>query len=134
MKPLLLVLLMFTSCRGPDYLETSVYQGEGFIDGSRANDYDQDSRGLMLTAGWHAGQQGEAMKNLAALDVSKAGVLRTESYGPISVDLIAPEHDHGVDVDPEAEGRGKLWAALATVVTVGVGGLIHRFTRRSDPE
>lgn len=116
-----LIACVVDACRSPDYVETSVAQGQGTIDGSRANDYDTDYQSFMLTLGWSIGQQGEAMKNLAALDISKAGALRTETYsGPV---VVAPTIEHHHDEEPEEEDHmGTIAASVATLLTlVGAG-------------
>jgi hypothetical protein len=124
-------LLLAVTCRSPDYVETSIAQGQGTIDGTRANDYTQDTQSFMLTTGWSIGQQGQAMKNLAALDVSKAGVLRTDTY-QAPAPIIVEQHGHD-EADPEAEGLGKLYAALGSVVVI-LGGLFVTTFKKKPPE
>jgi hypothetical protein len=125
----------FGGCRSPDYVETSVAQGQGTIDGSRGNDYDQDTQSFMLTTGWAIGQQGAAYKNLAALDVSKAGQLRTTTEAPPPVVVVGSHEPHGPDPHEDAaEGLGKLYAALGSVVAIFGSLLFGAFRKSPAPE
>ena len=71
------LLFVIASCGSlePDYFELGGEVGQGAINHDRHGGYDTTSESLAFAFGWNLGQQSKAMKNLADLDVSKAGEL-----------------------------------------------------------
>ena len=76
---LLLGLLGSCAALEPDYFEVSPGYTWGSSDGRFADQpsyhADEDAYAVFFTVGWNVGETGEAMRNLARLDVSKAGQL-----------------------------------------------------------
>ena len=93
------VILLLTGCHAPAYLELSPYlqQGENTFDRPPSN-FDEETYGLMFTLGWNLGSQNEAYRNLANLDVSKAGqlTLRPDGPGSLSVNVAGQEGSESI--------------------------------------
>lgn len=82
------------SCSGlePDYVELSPYiqRGDNRFD-RPVNNFDEDAYGLAFTVGWNVGQQSQAYRNLAALDVSRSGELTMRDQGDVVTNVVQQE-------------------------------------------
>lgn len=86
MRSLLACLLAYTalccSVLEPDYLEVSPYTQFGDHDFSRpVSTFDEETYGIMFTLGYNIGEQAQAFRNLAMLDVSRGGELTMRGDG-----------------------------------------------------
>lgn len=91
----LALLLLLASCRAPDEVSVSPWYGTGMATWSgEGRDYTSHDSGLMLSLTWAVGKRYEAYRNLAALDVSKAGELTMRDshhdVAPIIIPVPAP--------------------------------------------
>ena len=99
--PLLLLLAACGSLE-PDYFELGGGMSQGIINHNRNGGYDTQSETAAFVFGWNLGNQAKAMKNLADLDVSRAGELslRDGSSKESSI-IINNEKENSLEEEPE---------------------------------
>ena len=96
------LILLATACRvtEPSYFEMSPYLQRGSHEFSRpVSSFDEDSYGLMFTLGWNLNEQYEGMRNLASLDVDKAGRLTLDQPEPPVPVIVTPGSPTEVTVE-----------------------------------
>lgn len=99
--------LLLASCASaaPDYLELSPSYGQGSSTFERpVTNFDSETWALGVTVGWNLGVQHQAYRNLAALDVSKAGQLRTTDEKPPAA--LSLSFDQREAQEPEEKPKG----------------------------
>lgn len=116
----LALIALGLSCQAPDEISVSAFGSSGHSDiGDREFGLDTNNSGGMLTLTWAMGKRREAFRNLAALDVSKAGqlTLRDDHHAgaapPVTVVVEAEEPEP----EPEPE-RGVIATLLLTFTKV----------------
>ena len=77
MKYISLIIVFLFGCTAlePDYVELGGGVEQGGITHGRNGSYDTGAEWVGVTLGWNLGVQSKAMRNLADLDVSRAGEL-----------------------------------------------------------
>lgn len=130
MKTFILALVLaFIGCRAPDEISLSPWYGTGQSTWSNeGRDFSSHTSGLMGTATWSVGKRYEAYKNLAALDVSKAGqlTLRDDHHDVAPTPIIIPVA--GKDpVDPVIPEDPPFWKQIRIPKTFNEALLLGMF-------
>lgn len=112
--PILVALLISsTACRTPDQLTVSPYYSSGHSTFERSfAGVDSNESGVMFSLSWSLGKRYEAFKNLAALDVSKAGQLtlrddhssHMKEVAPVTVVVEGSEEPEAPGAQPHVPG------------------------------
>ena len=112
MKYILPLLLTLGACQAPSYFEVHAGATEGEQHFNRSfGGIDEETYYLGVTIGWNLGITHMAMRNMASLDINRAGELNTQDkhtdpggVAPITVNVEGDEAEEAAPVAEEGDG------------------------------